>query len=191
MTVIAKRRATYDDVLAAPPNVVAEIVYGVLESHPRPAPRHSRSSARLTTRLGAPYEDGLGGPGGWIFMIEPELHFGEHVVVPDLAGWRAERLPSLPETPYLTLPPDWVCEIVSPSTVRLDRGPKRRVYAEAGVGHFWLLDPIERYLEAFALVSGRWLLLATIGAGEEVRVPPFDAVGFPLDDLFPFPPSTP
>lgn len=182
----AIRRATYADLEAVHPHLVAEIVDGVLETHPRPRPRHGAAANVLGSELTVPFQGGRGGPGGWVFIVEPELHLGDHVVVPDLAAWRRERLPVEPETAYIETPPDWVCEIISPSTVRIDRGPKRRIYADAGVGHLWLLDPTEKLLEAFALVAGQWLLLATIEPGEDVRVAPFDAVGFPLDVLFPF-----
>jgi Uma2 family endonuclease len=182
----AIRRATYADLEAVPPHLVAEIVDGVLETHPRPRPGHGAAALGLGAELRAPFQRGKGGPGGWIFIAEPELHLGPDVVVPDIAGWRRDRLPAEPETAYIETAPDWVCEILSPSTERLDRGPKRRIYAEASVPHLWLLDPRSRVLEAFALVSGQWLLLATIEPGEEVRVAPFDAVGFPLDALFPF-----
>lgn len=182
----ALRRAIYADLEAVPPHLVAEIVDGRLETHPRPRPKHGRSASRLTGKLSGPYDFGDGGPGGWVFIGEPELHLGANVVVPDIAGWRLERMPVLPESAYFETPPDWICEIASPSTARLDRGPKRRIYADAGVGFLWLLDPAERFLEAFALVAGQWLLQATFTPGDEVRVAPFDAVGFPLDALFPF-----
>jgi Uma2 family endonuclease len=181
----AIRRATYADLEAVDPRLVAEIVDGRLETHPRPSPRHGASAGRLGLSLGGPFDFGQGGPGGWIFIPEPELHLGADVVVPDVAGWRRERL-SEPSTAFIDIAPDWICEVISPSTERLDRGPKRRVYAEAGVPHLWLLDPSTKLLEAFALAAGQWLLLATVEPGEEVRMAPFDAVGFPLDVLFPF-----
>jgi Uma2 family endonuclease len=186
MAEAALRRATYADLEAVPDHLVAEIVDGVLETHPRPRPRHAMAAVGLAGELQVPFGRGRGGPGGWIFMVEPELHLGTHVVVPDLAGWRRERLPAEPETAYVETPPDWVCEILSPSTTRLDRGPKRRIYAEAGVGHLWLLDPGDGVLEAFALAGHQWLLLGTVQRGEDVGLQPFDAVTFPLDDLFPF-----
>jgi Uma2 family endonuclease len=191
MAELAVRPATYSDLEAAPENMVAEIIEDVLEMHPRPRPRHARAANRLTRQLTNRFEEGEGGPGGWIFIIEPELHLGRHVVVPDLAGWHAERLIAEPEDAFIDISPDWVCEILSPSTVRLDRGAKRRIYAEVNVTHLWLLDPVEGALEAFALSGRQWLLLTTIQRGEEVRVAPFDAASFPLDDLFPFdtPPS--
>ncbi|KQP58623.1 hypothetical protein ASG60_13735 [Methylobacterium sp. Leaf469] len=186
MAEAAFRRATYADLEAVPDHLVAEIVDGTLETHPRPRPRHAMAAAGLAAELGHPFGRGRGGPGGWIFMVEPELHLGSHVVVPDLAGWRRERLSAEPETAYIETPPDWVCEILSPATARLDRGPKRRIYAEAGVGYLWLLDPGDGVLEAFALTGRQWLLLGTVERGETVGLPPFDAVPFPLDSLFPF-----
>jgi Uma2 family endonuclease len=186
MAEAAPRWATYADLEAVPDHLVAEIINGVLETHPRPRPRHGAAAGELYAELTLPFRRGRGGPGGWIFVIEPELHLGRHVVVPDIAGWRRERLPVEPETAFIETPPDWVCEILSPSTARLDRGPKRRIYAEAGVEHLWLLDPADGVLEGFALTGGRWLLLGTVERGEAVALPPFDAVSFPLDDLFPF-----
>lgn len=182
----AIRLATYADLEAVPDHLVAEIIDGMLETHPRPRPRHAAAAMGLAGELEPPFGRGRGGPGGWIFMVEPELHLGPQVVVPDLAGWRRARMPAEPATAYIETPPDWVCEILSPSTIRLDRGPKRRIYAEAGIGHLWLLDPSEGVLEAFALTDGRWLLLGTVQRGETVGLTPFDAVPFPLDDLFPF-----
>ncbi|GJD35733.1 Uma2 family endonuclease [Methylobacterium aerolatum] len=180
------RPATYADLEAVPPHLVAEIVDGVLETHPRPRPRHASVAIGLGAELQFPYGRGRGGPGGWVFMAEPELHLGYDVVVPDLAGWRRERMPVEPDKAYIETPPDWVGEILSPSTRRLDLGPKRRIYAEAEVPFLWFLDPDERTLEPFALTGGRWLLLGTVVGGESVSLAPFDAITFPLDDLFPF-----
>jgi Uma2 family endonuclease len=182
----ATKRATYADVLNAPPHMVAELIDGALEMQPRPVPRHARSAARLGTSLGGPFDLGSGGPGGWIFMVEPELHLGENVVVPDLAGWRRERMPVVSDDAFVTLAPDWLCEILSPSTEMLDRNAKRRIYGEAGVAFLWLLDPRTRSLEAFQLVAGKWLLVGVAEADEPVSFVPFDAISFPLSDLFPF-----
>lgn len=182
----AVRSASYADLEVVSEHLVAEIIDGVLETHPRPRPSHGGAASRLSYGLTGPFDFGRGGPGGWIFIIEPELHFGSNVVVPDIAGWRRERLSAEPAEPFITVAPDWVCEILSPSTARLDRGRKRRIYAEAGVEYLWLLDPDAGELEAFALAGRQWLLLATIQRGEDVSVAPFDAISFPLDDLFPF-----
>src|SRR6185503_17557356 len=120
----ARQRATYEDVLAAPRNRVAEILFGVLHSHPRPAAPHARAASVLGVRLGGPFDLGEGGPGGWVILDEPEVHLGEHVLVPDLAGWRRERMPALPEAAYFELAPDWVCEVLSPGTQAIDRADK-------------------------------------------------------------------
>jgi Uma2 family endonuclease len=188
----ASRQATYADLEAVPEHLVAEIIDGVLETHPRPRPEHGVAAFGLAGELTGPFQRGRGGPGGWIFMAEPELHLDGQVVVPDLAGWRRERLPQLPAAPYVDTAPNWVCEVLSPSTARLDRGAKRRIYAKADVEHLWLLDPQERELEVFSLQGRHWLLVETVQTGELVRMPPFDAVAFPLSALFPFdtPPST-
>jgi Uma2 family endonuclease len=182
----AIRHATYADLEAVPEHLVAEIIDGALETHPRPRPRHARAASRLVGELTETFERGRRGPGGWIFIIEAELHLGRNVVVPDLAGWKTDRLTTEPSEPFITVAPDWICEILSPSTARLDRGPKRRIYAEAGVGHLWLLDPVAGELEAFGLNDRHWVLLGTIQRGEAVSVAPFEAAPFPLDDLFPF-----
>jgi Uma2 family endonuclease len=180
----ATRPATYRDVLDAPPHMVAEIVRGALHLQPRPAMRHGRASSRLGVRLGG-YDDDTLGPGGWWIVDEPELHLGQDVLVPDLAGWRRERMPRFPRTAYATLAPDWVCEVLSPRTRQIDLGPKRDIYGEHGVGHLWLVDPDARTLEAFARQGGAWVLLGTLTGEAEVRMAPFEAAGFPLGALWP------
>ena len=179
------RTATYADIEALPPNMVGQILFGVLHAHPRPAPRHSRATARLTSVLGPPFDLGDRGPGGWIFLDEPELHLGPHVVVPDIGGWRRERLPRLPDTAYIETPPDWICEVLSPSTMRIDRTDKLKIYAAFGVSHAWYVDPIARTLEVFELTNGRWTLAATFKDADAVAAPPFASHTFPLDVLWP------
>jgi Uma2 family endonuclease len=179
-----RRPATYQDVLDAPPNMVAEIVRGALHLQPRPTPRHAHAHSVLQAKLGGEFGGTNGGPGGWWMLIEPELHFGVDVLVPDIGGWRRERLPRLPDTAWFELAPDWVCEVLSPGTRRIDLTDKRTTYGENGVGHLWLVDPIARTLEAFALVDARWVLVASLKDDEEVRVPPFEAVAFPLGALW-------
>ncbi|MEE7492879.1 Uma2 family endonuclease [Methylobacterium oryzae] len=187
MAEAAVRQATYADLEAVPEHRVAEIIDGVLETHPRGRPPLLGATVfSLAALLGSRMPRRRVDPSAWIFMSRPELRFGPHVVVPDLAGWRRERLPTEPADTFIETPPDWVCEILSPSTIRLDRGRKRRIYGEAGVHHLWLLDPAAGVLEGFAFADGRWVLLATVQRGETVALPPFDAVPFPLDDLFPF-----
>jgi Uma2 family endonuclease len=176
--------ATYQDVLDAPPNMVAELVGGALHLHPRPAPRHARAGSTLGVKIGASFDLGDGGPGGWVILDGPELHIGSDVLVPDLGGWRRERMPKLPETAWFETVPDWVCEVLSPGTRRLDLTEKRDLYAAAGVQHLWLIDPDARTLEAFELREGRWLLIAALKDDEEVRVAPFGAVACGLAALW-------
>ena len=177
-------RATYQDVLDAPAHRVAEIVNGTLHTHPRPAVPHARASSVLGGRIGGPFDHDADGPGGWWILDEPELHLGEEILVPDLAGWRRERLAELSDTAYLTLAPDWVCEVLSASTRRFDLHEKRPVYAREGVAWLWLVDPIDRTLEAFELRAGQWVLIATAKDDDPVSVRPFDAITIDLGDLW-------
>jgi hypothetical protein len=181
----ATRPATYRDVLDAPPHMVAEIVRGALHLQPRPSLPHGFAVSSLGEELVGPFQKGRRGPGGWWIVDEPELHLGQDVLVPDLAGWRRERMPRFPRTAYATLAPDWVCEVLSPRTRQIDLGPKRDVYGEHGVGHLWLVDPDARTLEAFARRDGAWVLLGTLTGEAEVRMAPFEAAGFPLGALWP------
>lgn len=174
------RRATYDDLRQVPDHRVAEIVDGDLHVSPRPASRHALAASVLGSDLGQPFHHGRGGPGGWWILDEPELHLGEDVLVPDLAGWRRERMPEFPDTAAFTLAPDWVCEVVSPGTERLDRAKKMPVYARENVSRLWLLSPLARTLEVYRLTESRWLLLATHAGAARVRAEPFEAVELDL-----------
>ena len=182
--VLGRRRAVYQDVLDAPAHLVAEIVNGELHTHPRPAPAHGEASSVLVGELNPPFHGGRGGPGGWRIHFEPELHLGEDVLVPDIAGWRRERMPGLPDTAWFTLAPDWISEVLSPSTRRVDLQVKRPIYAREGVAHLWLIDPADRTLEAFELRDGEWVLIACAKDDEPVSIRPFDAITFSLGDLW-------
>lgn len=177
--------ATYQDVLNAPPHMVAEVVAGTLHTQPRPAKRHAWASSGLGMKIGPPFNYGDGGPGGWVILDEPELHLGEDIVVPDIAGWRRDTMSEDMEGAYFTQAPDWVCEVLSPSTRQFDLGEKRAVYARERVAHLWFLDPDVRTLEAFERRGDRWLLLATLVGDAPVSLPPFDAISFPLSALWP------
>lgn len=120
------------------------------------------------------------GPGGWIILFEPELHLAEDVLVPDLAGWRRERLPTVPAEPFATVSPDWVCEILSPSTAKIDRAEKLPAYARHSVSHVWLLDPLQRTLEAFRLGDAHYVLLGVHADEQTVNVPPFERLDLKL-----------
>ena len=178
------RPATYEDLVKVPDIMVAELVGDELHASPRPAPRHARTGSSLGMLVGNPFDHGRGGPGGWWILDEPELHLGRNVLVPDLAGWRRSRMPSLPETAYFPLPPDWVCEVLSPSTASLDRVKKLAIYAREQVGHAWLVDPDARTLEVLRLESGRWTILATHGGDEVARAEPFADIELELSALW-------
>jgi Uma2 family endonuclease len=182
------KSATYADLEAVPEHLVAEIIDGVVRTHPRPSPRHAAATNSLSDELTGPYQKGRGGPGGWVFFDEPELHLGGHVLVPDIAGWRRERLSTYPETSYFEAPPDWVCEVLSASTEIRDRTVKMRIYADEGVPHLWLIDPRLQLLEVFEICDGRWAHIGAWASDDEVRAPPFDAISFPLADLWPLDP---
>ena len=179
------RRATYQEVLDAPAHLVAEIIDGTLHTHPRPAMPHARATWVLGGKIGDPFDYGPSGPGGWWLTPEPEQHLDDEIVVPDLAGWRRERMPEYPNTAYVTLAPDWVCEVLSPSTRKVDLHEKRPIYAHAGVFHLWLVDPTDRTLEAFELRASEWVLIATAKDEDPVSIRPFDAITFSLGALWP------
>jgi len=184
MAEAANKIATYEDVLAAPPNKVAEIVDGKLFLSPRPASPHALAASAIAEELGPPFKRGRGGPGGWVIVYEPELHLASDVLVPDLTGWRRTRMPLAPNAPFFTLAPDWICEVLSPGSARLDRKGKMPIYGREGVRNAWLVDPVERTLEVYRLVEQRWSLLATFADEERVRAEPFDAIELDLAILW-------
>lgn len=173
-------KSLHEEFLATPSHLVAEVIRGALVTQPRPTPRHARAASVLGVRLGGPFDLGEGGPGGWIILDEPEVHLGEHILVPDLAGWRRERMPALPDAAYFEQAPDWVCEVLSPGTQAIDRADKMPIYAEHGVSHAWLVDPSAQLLEVYRLESARWLCLGTWRGDTSVRAEPFDAIELAL-----------
>lgn len=177
--------ATYADIEALPPQIVGEIAFGALHTIPRPTPRHGQAAFELAAEIHGPFRRGVGGPGGWIFQPELELHLGPHILVPDIAGWRRERMPRLPDTAFFETPPDWLCEVLSPSTRTFDRTDKLAIYATFGVDYCWLVDPDARTLEVLALTQGKWLIAATFKDDEKVTAPPFEAHSFDLNVLWP------
>lgn len=187
-----RRRATYADLEAVPANQVAELIEGTLYTFPRPASPHANAASGLTGELRGPFHRGRGGPGGWIILVEPELHFpdptapGEiEALVPDLAGWRRERMPTMPRVAAFTLAPDWICEILSPSTEDHDREVKMPVYAREGVRHAWLIDPIARLVQVYTLDAiQRWGEPVMYRELDVVRAAPFDAIELDLAALW-------
>jgi Uma2 family endonuclease len=150
-------------------------------------PKHGAAGYNLGLELGGPFQRGRGGPGGWIFLPEPELHLGPHVTVPDLAGWRMERLPpEAVDKAYVEIAPDWICEVLSAATEKYDKGDKRRIYAKYGVEHLWFVDPRAKSLEVFVRRDKDWLLTGTFFESDDVCAPPFEALRFSLGLLWPF-----
>jgi Uma2 family endonuclease len=187
----ARKIATYDDLLGVPDGLVAQLVDGEVIVQPRPASPHARAMSKLTSRLGSKFDDSDDGPGGWIILIEPELHLGaaqQQVVVPDLAGWRRTTMPELPHAAFFTLVPDWICEGLSPATAKFDRGRKTDIYAEAGVGYVWLVDPHEHTLEVYALTTHlghpRYVKESHFQDDEAVTATPFEALTWQLGALW-------
>mgnify|MGYP001168697588 CR=1 FL=1 len=176
----------YAQLEALPENLTGEIINGRLYTQPRPAGPHAQAESGLEIDLGGAYHRGRGGPGGWWILVEPEIHFirDTEVLVPDLAGWRRERLPRLPRDHRFEVVPDWVCEILSPSTARKDRVTKLPVYARYGVPYLWLVDPLAHTLEAFALQEGRWTVIGLFQEQDAVTVEPFTAIALELGGLW-------
>ncbi|MGO9017319.1 MAG: Uma2 family endonuclease [Syntrophobacteraceae bacterium] len=185
MSEAAKKKAGYNDLYGIPENMTGEIINGELIVTPRPSPKHVYTASALDKKIGSPYQFGEGGgPGGWIILVEPEVKFGEDVVVPDLAGWKKERYPKTGETNWISITPDWACEVLSPGTLRVDRVKKMPLYSRYGVPHFWLVDPVAKILEVFRLESGRWSLLGAFSEDEKVRVEPFQEIEIDLSVLW-------
>jgi Uma2 family endonuclease len=181
----AARRATYEDLLALPENVVGEIIGGQLVTQPRPASRHSLAASHLGGILYNPFVRGKGGPGGWVVLDEPEVHLKDgNIVVPDLAGWHRERMPEVPDVAAFELVPDWICEVLSPGTAVTDRSRKMPLYVAVTVPHVWLVDPGSRTLEAYKLEAGGWHVVGMWGEDAVVRVEPFEAIEFELGALW-------
>ena len=182
----ARRRACYQDVLDAPPHVVAEVIGGELHTHPRPRTQHARASSRVGDLLGGPFDRGVDGPGGWIILDEPEVHLGADpdILVPDLAGWRRDTLPELPDEAHLTVRPDWVCEVVSPSTEHVDRADKMPIYAREGVAHVWLVDPGVKTLEVFRLDGQTYRMIKAWRDNAICHAEPFEVLELPLATLW-------
>jgi Uma2 family endonuclease len=179
----ARHEATYADLEALPENVVGEIVFGVLHTHPRPRPMHARVASRIGMRIGGSFDSDE--PEGWVILFEPELHLGPHVIVPDVAGWRRERLPAIPvDEAYFELAPDWACEVLSSATSKLDRGDKRRIYETFMVRHYWLVDPDAKTIEVQVLAGSSYQLLEIFEGDAPATAPPFEALPLELRALW-------
>jgi Uma2 family endonuclease len=178
------KAATYEDLKALPANVTGELISGALYAHPRPAIPHARASSALGGLLLPPWRFGRGGPGGWLILDEPELHCSTDVVVPDLGGWKRDRMPEQPEAAFIALAPDWLCEVLSPSTAGHDRVRKLAVYLREGVRHVWFIDPLAQTLEVMRLEEGKWIVAGNFTGDAKVRAEPFEAVELELGFLW-------
>jgi Uma2 family endonuclease len=189
MSVRTREYATYEDLLKVPENMVGELIDGELYASPRPRGKHTNAASALGGLLVPPFQFGTTGPGGWWIQDEPELHLGENVIVPDLGGWRVERMPAPPEDHIYAVRPDWVCEVLSPSTARLDRGKKLPIYARHGIPWAWLVDVDAQYVEVKRLHNGAWTDFAVFTAGEPVRAEPFAEIEIDMTYVWGAPPA--
>ncbi len=184
MTSPAFALPSYEDILALPDNMVGEIINGRLEVQPRPSPKHALTSSALGVEIGTLFHGGEGGTDGWWILDEPELHLDGHILVPDLAGWRKQRMPKLPDTAWFEIVPDWICEVLSPATAKTDRSEKMPIYASLTVQYLWLIDPILQTLETYQLQDGHWLLQDSLKDEDQVCSLPFSKHTFPLSNLW-------
>jgi Uma2 family endonuclease len=181
----ARKRMTYEDLYSIPENMTGQIINGELVVTPRPSRKHGYSTTALGAAVAAPYQLGQGGgPGGWVIIIEPEIGLGENIMVPDLAGWKEERYPEEEPHNWISVVPDWICEVLSPSTIRVDKVRKMPIYAQHGVPYFWLIDPAAKTLDVFRLASAQWLLLGTYVEDDKVQAEPFSEIEINLSDLW-------
>ena len=179
-------RNLYAAIEALPQDLTGELIHGQVHTQPRPSGPHALASSRLGMRIGAGYDLGSGGPGGWWIIDEPEIHFDRdsEVLVPDLAGWRRERMPALPLDQRFEVVPDWICEILSPATASKDREVKMPIYAQYGVVYAWIIDPTKRVIEVYVQSAQDWTLQAAYTAEQTLRAVPFEAAAFQVAALW-------
>lgn len=177
--------ACYEDIKDLAPELIGELLAGDLFTRRRPSNREAVFSSSLGMDIGAAFHRGRGGPGGWIVIDKPELHLGEDVVVPDIAGWRRERLPQVPDEAHFSLAPDWVCEVISPSTARRERTVNLGIYLREKVKHYWIVDVRAQTLEILRLDGEGYRLVGVLAGDAKVRAEPFDAIELDLGELWP------
>jgi Uma2 family endonuclease len=180
----AKGRAAYEDLYNIPENMTGEIIDGELLVTPRPSRNHVYAASALGSEVGPPYQFGRNGPGGWVILDEPEIRLGQDILVPDLAGWKRERFPVAEEHNWISATPDWVCEVLSPGTLRTDKIKKLPLYGRHGVPHCWLIDPIAHTLDVFRLESGKWVIAGFYVEDDKVRAEPFQGIEIDLSNLW-------
>lgn len=184
MAEAAIKKATYDDLYNIPENMTGEIIDGELFVSPRPSMEHIFATSLLGSELIFSYYHGRGGPGGWIILAEPELKLEEDILVPDLAGWKKGRFSKPKGHNWISITPDWVCEILSPSSIRQDRIIKMATYARHLIPYFWLVDPYNKTLEVLKLESGKWIFAGGYTENSKVRAEPFQEIEIDLAKLW-------
>lgn len=179
-------KTLYEKLEDLPEGLNGEIIDGQLYTEPRPKPDHAVAASNLGAELIGPYSRGRNGPGGWWIIDEPEIHFVHktEVVVPDLGGWRRERLPAVPDGDHFATVPDWVCEVLSPSTRSKDREMKMPLFARYGVPYVWLIDPKIYTLETYELRGAELVLTGTFGPASSLAAAPFEAVRLKVAELW-------
>jgi Uma2 family endonuclease len=181
----ARKKAVYEDLHAIPENATGEIIDGELIVTPKPSRKHVYTATALGAELTPPYQFARGGgPGGWIILIEPEIKLGDDILVPDLAAWKKQRFPLHEEPKWISVVPDWVCEILSPNSLRTDKIKKMPLYARCGVPFLWLIDPTAKTLDIFRAESGNWLVAGTYAEDDTIRAEPFQEIEIALTDLW-------
>jgi Uma2 family endonuclease len=182
---LPKTKNVYEQWLELPDNITGEIISGNLIASPRPGPKHANVSSSLNVKVGGPYHHGdSGGPGGWLILFEPEIHINDDIVVPDFAGWKRERLSSPPDEPYFSVVPDWVCEILSPGSVKIDRVVKQQLYLNWSVNHYWIIDPILKSVEVLERSGAHWVIKGIYSENNKMRAVPFDSIEIDLSSLW-------
>jgi Uma2 family endonuclease len=181
---VIEKPATYEDLLKVPDYLVAEIIDGELFTSPRPAVPHAYAAGALLATLVARLQRGQGCPADWWFLMEPEFHFGADILVPDIAGWRKTTMPRIPNVPWFDTAPDWVCEVVSVKTARLDRIRKLPRYARNGVPHAWIVDPVAQTVEVYRREGEHMLQFSTHEGSDAIRAEPFAPCELDLNDLW-------
>ena len=182
----AKRLATYEDILGLPEGVRAEVIAGEVLVQPSPTPSHQSVISEIYAELRNPFQRGRGGPGGWWFIQDVDVDFGQHDIYrPDITGWRRDQVPQFPATRPVPDRPDWLCEGLSPRTASRDQGEKRATYARVGVPWYWLADPQNRTITVLRLSSEGYVIERTVGDEGMAALPPFEAVAIDLASVFP------
>lgn len=180
----ARKTATYDDLYSIPDNMVGEIIDGELIASPRPSRKHIYATSSLDKEIGPPFQGDKGGPGGWIILVEPEIALGDNIIVPDLAGWKRERFPVEEDHNWISVVPDWVCEVISPGTANIDRVRKMGIYLMHRVPYYWIIDPISKTLEVFENENSKWTVVGSFEGNDKVKVLPFHEVEINLSSLW-------